>query len=262
MLVVIPAAKLPVRVTLQREGENLAMGDVQRLQDAGCTAHTILREGHVAKCIIDAAEEFGTELVVVGSRGLSGVHRFLLGSVSQKTMKYAPCSVLVARPPGDLTPSQGTKARAPLRILVAFDGSPSAQAAVESVASLPLADDTEITIVTALPLITYFRTDIIQTTSPEWQHKRKATQADLDSAARVLRRATPCVATTLREGGDETEEILKTADNVGTDLIVLGHKGKSAITKFLLGNVSNRVAHNAKCSVWVVRRPPPASRRD
>ena len=116
-------------------------------------------------------------------------------------------------------------------------------------------DDTELTIVTALPLITYFRTDIIQTASPEWRRRRTATQADLESAALVLGRATSRVATIVREGSDETEEILKVADELDTDIIVLGHKGKSAIKRFLLGSVSNRVTHHAECSVWVVRRP-------
>ena len=160
------------------------------------------------------------------------------------------------------TSAQGTKERTPLRILVAFDGSQSAQATVENVASLPLPDDTEITIVTALPLIRYFRTDIIQTASPEWRRRKRKAQADLESAALVLRRTTPHVATTLREGNDETEEILKAADELQADIIVLGHKGKSATKRFLLGSVSNRVTQHAKCSVWVVRRPSHPSRRD
>jgi nucleotide-binding universal stress UspA family protein len=138
---------------------------------------------------------------------------------------------------------------------VAFDGSQSAQEAVENVASLPLSDDTAITIVTALPLITCFRTDIIQTGSPEWRRRKNAALAALESIARVLSRATPHVATILREGSDEAAEILKVADELGTDLIVLGHKGKSAIARFLLGSVSNRVVHHAKCSVWMVRPP-------
>ncbi len=67
---------------------------------------------------------------------------------------------------------------------------------------------------------------------------------------------------TLREGSEEAEEILKVADELDPDIIVLGHKGKSAIKRFLLGSVSNRVTHHAKCSVWVVRRPSHTSRQD
>jgi nucleotide-binding universal stress UspA family protein len=255
VLVVVPTARRTVQIALRSDGETIARGEAQRLRDVGCYVHTELREGHVANCIIDTAEEFGAELVVVGSRGLSGAKRFFLGSVSQKTMKYAPCSVFVARPSGEPASDQGTREQAPLRILVAFDGSQSAQDAVENVASLPLSDDTEITIVTVLPLITYFRTDIIQIGSPEWRRKKYAAQAGLESMARVLGRATPHVATTLREGNDEAEEILKVADELGSDVVVLGHKGKSAIARCLLGSVSNRVVHHANCSVWLVRPP-------
>jgi nucleotide-binding universal stress UspA family protein len=255
VLVVVPTARRTVQTALRSDGETLARGEAQRLRDVGCSVQTELREGHVANCIIDTAEEFGAELVVVGSRGLSGAKRFFLGSVSQKTMRYAPCSVLVARPPGEPTSDQSTRQQSPLRILVAFDGSRSARDAIDNVASLPLSDDTEITIVTALPLIPYFRTDIIQTESPEWRRRKSAAQAGLASVARVLGRATPHVSTTLREGNDEADEILKAADELGVDVIVLGHKGKSAITRFLLGSVSNRVVHHAKCSVWMVRPP-------
>lgn len=152
-------------------------------------------------------------------------------------------------------PSQGTKKGAPLRILVAYDGSPSAQAAVDALTSLPLPDDTEISLVTVLPLITHFRMDIIQEISPEWPRRKRAAQMDLEAVALVLRRTMPNVAVMVREGGDETEEILKVADEQDTDIIVLGHKGKSAIKRFLLGSVSTRVAHHARCSVWVVRNP-------
>ncbi|MFB3111145.1 MAG: universal stress protein [Gemmatimonadales bacterium] len=269
VLVVVPttrsaerSAKRALRIALRRKGENLARGEALRLQDAGCAVHTVLLEGHVAECIIDTAEQFRAELVVVGSRGLSGARRFLLGSVSQKTMKYAPCSVLVTRQPSEPTSSQGMTDGAPLRILVAFDSSQSAQAAVENVASLPLLDDTEITIMTTLPLIRHFRTAIIQTTNWEWWQRKKAAKAALESAALVLRRATPHVATKLREASDETKEILKVADELNTDIIVLGHKGKSEIKRFLLRSVSNRVTHHAKCSVWVVRRPSRTSRQD
>jgi hypothetical protein len=79
-------------------------------------------------------------------------------------------------------------------------------------ALLPLSDDTEITIVTVLPLIPYFSTDIIQTASPEWRRPKYAAQAGLESIARVLGSATPHVATTFREGNDEAEEILKVTE--------------------------------------------------
>lgn len=54
--------------------------------------------GRPESAIVATASRDGTDLVVVGHRGLSGVRRALLGSVSEHVTTHAPCSVLVARP--------------------------------------------------------------------------------------------------------------------------------------------------------------------
>jgi nucleotide-binding universal stress UspA family protein len=53
--------------------------------------------GQVAKAIVDAAAAEGADLIVVGSRGLSGLPAFLLGSVSSRVLHLATCPVLVVR---------------------------------------------------------------------------------------------------------------------------------------------------------------------
>jgi nucleotide-binding universal stress UspA family protein len=45
--------------------------------------------------LIDVAEEFGADAIVVGSRDLTGVARFILGSVASTVAHHAPCDVLV-----------------------------------------------------------------------------------------------------------------------------------------------------------------------
>lgn len=70
--------------------------------------------------------------------------------------------------------------------------------------------------------------------------------------ARRLRRNTPHPEAELREGEDVSQEILVAATRHCTDLIVLGHKGKRPVDRFLPGPVSSRVAHHAGCSVLVV----------
>jgi len=96
--------------------------------------------------------------------------------------------------------------------------------------------------------------DIVQTTSPSWQAKTQAAQADLEQAAQVLRQATPNVRVELREGNDTSQEILDAATAFNADLIVMGHKGKNGFERFLLGSVANRVVHHAPCSVWIMRQ--------
>jgi nucleotide-binding universal stress UspA family protein len=68
-----------------------------RLKEHGIDAHAIKSVGHPADTIVRIAEERDTDLVVVGSRGLHGVKRFAMGSVSARVAEHAPCSVLVAR---------------------------------------------------------------------------------------------------------------------------------------------------------------------
>jgi nucleotide-binding universal stress UspA family protein len=61
----------------------------------GVEAEPHARKGDPADAIIELAEELGTELIVVGNKGLTGARRFLLGSVPDKVSHHAPCSVLI-----------------------------------------------------------------------------------------------------------------------------------------------------------------------
>lgn len=71
---------------------------VERIKAAGGTvAHTHLRVGAAAKEIVELAEEIGAGLIVVGSRGLGGIRRALMGSVSDSVVRHAHCPVLITR---------------------------------------------------------------------------------------------------------------------------------------------------------------------
>jgi nucleotide-binding universal stress UspA family protein len=65
----------------------------------GKTAHTYLGVGRPDEEIIELAEEIDAGMVVIGSRGLGGVRRALLGSVSDSVMRHAHCPVLIVRKP-------------------------------------------------------------------------------------------------------------------------------------------------------------------
>lgn len=67
------------------------------LNEAGVEARLLLREGDPAYEITQVAETEGYDLIVVGHRGLSPIKAFLLGSVSNRVVSHAPCSVLVVR---------------------------------------------------------------------------------------------------------------------------------------------------------------------
>jgi nucleotide-binding universal stress UspA family protein len=67
------------------------------LSERGVQARTVESIGHPADAIVEAAEQGGYDLVIVGSRGLNAIERFLTGSVSGRVVAHAPCSVLVVR---------------------------------------------------------------------------------------------------------------------------------------------------------------------
>jgi nucleotide-binding universal stress UspA family protein len=68
------------------------------LQAAGLEARLLLCEGDPSMEIVRAAQKENYDLIVVGHRGLSPVKAFLVGSVSNRVVAHAPCSVLVVRP--------------------------------------------------------------------------------------------------------------------------------------------------------------------
>jgi nucleotide-binding universal stress UspA family protein len=63
----------------------------------GVEVETHARKGHPAEVIIDIANQVQADLIVVGSRGLTGIQRYLLGSVSSKVSEHAPCNVMIVR---------------------------------------------------------------------------------------------------------------------------------------------------------------------
>ena len=60
-------------------------------------AELVERRGDAATAILDEAEKEGTGLIVMGTRGLSTIERWFLGSVSTKVLQHSRCSVLVVR---------------------------------------------------------------------------------------------------------------------------------------------------------------------
>jgi nucleotide-binding universal stress UspA family protein len=70
---------------------------VERAREAGVEAESRLDEGPAPHCIAGAAEEIRADLVVVGTHGHTGLKHFVLGSVAERTLRHAPCSVLTVK---------------------------------------------------------------------------------------------------------------------------------------------------------------------
>ncbi len=91
----IPA---PRQRELNEEAQRLLDAQVEQIKaDGGTVAQAHLRIGRPDEQIVDSAEEIGAGLIVMGSRGLGGIRRALMGSVSDAVVRHAHCPVLVVR---------------------------------------------------------------------------------------------------------------------------------------------------------------------
>jgi len=235
---------------LREAGEEFLQEEAAKLSALGRKTETLVRSGHPAEEIVLAAKELSADLVVMGSHGLRGIERFLLGSVSNHVLRHAPCSVLITKHRGEAAPLSDP---GPLRILLAFDGSKHSKRAVEFMADMPLPESTRIKVLTVLPTIKMFRQDVKQKMTWVWQEKKLLAEKSLYNIAHEVRWGHPEIVTELREGEDVSQELLKTAGAENADLVVLGYKGKGAIDRFLLGSVTTRIAQHSDCSILAVR---------
>ena len=217
------------------------------LRREGVVVTTELRDGDAASQILTAAKEFCAELLVVGSKGLSGLDEFLLGSVSRNVAKHAKCPVLVVR--GSATTFH--------KVLLAVDVSDHSRQAAEFLGHLPLPAAAEVTALHVVRPYSPFP-GILPTDRPEFntaveevreQHLKAAKALVADAGRRVGRM--PEVTTCVRNGGP-SEEVLRFAKEWGADLLIVGARGTSLIEGLLVGSVADRVLKDAKCSTLIV----------
>jgi nucleotide-binding universal stress UspA family protein len=200
--------------------------------------------------VIKKADEWKPNLVVVGSQGRSALGRLFLGSVSQKILTEARCSVRVGRRP---TAAGG----APVRILVGVDGSPGGHAAVQEVAKREWLSGVQITVVTVADPSVPLALGSLNPQVTEWigetdEGDRQWVRKMVEASAEDLRGAGP--VTTVVKEGDAKKVLVDEAKRLGADCIFVGSTGFSnRLERFLLGSVSAAVANRAECSVEVVR---------
>jgi nucleotide-binding universal stress UspA family protein len=94
-----PAEAAAVEAKEEKEGQVLVDGTLEALKAMGKPAGGILKRGDAATEIIAVAKEKNIDLIVTGSRGLSPIRSWMMGSVSRKLVHYSGCSVLVVRKP-------------------------------------------------------------------------------------------------------------------------------------------------------------------
>jgi len=203
--------------------------------------------GSPATVLIEKADEWGADLIVVGSHGRSALGRFFFGSVSQKVLHEAHCSVRVAR-------GRIEEPDTPVRLIIGLDGSRDAELAVEAVVARKWPAGSEARIVNATWAMPQLTSQHMVGPINKWFTEEKARiNKMIDEAAGKLRAAGLTTDVVVKEG-EPKSLLLSEAESWGVDCIFVGAKGMSRIDRFLLGSVSSAVAARAHCSVEVARR--------
>jgi nucleotide-binding universal stress UspA family protein len=189
-------------------------------------------------------------LLVTGARGLSGFRKLVLGSVSERVLHEATCSVvIVPEPDADRPPSLPTTSE---RIVVATDGSPTAERAVRWTLEEGRLRSATVQVVHAWhePLLAG-GFPVTATVRPRHMYRHAAQQ--------VLDRAVDAVDPVDRPEklerilleGPPAPVILEHAE--GADLVVVGSRGLSGLNELLLGSVSRQLVHRAPCPIVVIK---------
>lgn len=201
--------------------------------------------------ILTRADDFRPDLIVVGSHGRSAISRFFLGSISQKVLTEARCSVRVARGRIDVD-------EAPTRVLIGFDGSKGSQAAVDTVAARHWSDSSEIRVVAAVEDLT---PSAIERFVPPIDHMplemNESERQNIESlSTAVLKKlqSARLPATFHVRPGNPKDVLVEEAEHWNADCLFVGANALGGrMERFLLGSTSAAVAARAHCSVEVVR---------
>ncbi|HJP93858.1 MAG TPA: universal stress protein [Pyrinomonadaceae bacterium] len=202
--------------------------------------------------LVAKADEWKPDLTVVGSHGRTALGRFVLGSVSQRVLTEARCSVRIAR-------GRVEEPNSPVRVIVGTDGSPASDEALRAVAARQWPPQSEIKVITVDdPLAPEFLGKVIPPLGKMLEEDRQEERAWLEKISKqsldILRGAGIKVTCVLREG-DPKQELCKAAEEWNADCIFVGSAGFSnRFERFVLGSISAAVAARAHCSVEVVRK--------
>jgi nucleotide-binding universal stress UspA family protein len=249
------------RIFEERAVENTAQAMARFGEIAGAqteaTAKTLKGDPKIA--ILDEADRWDADLIVVGTHGYNALERLWLGSVSRAVVSQAKCSVEVAR----RNNAYGVDGKA-MKILLAVDGSEFGDAAVEEIADRPWPSGSEVHVVSVirLPFTPSLETQSLPDSyySQLERTERERAGSAIDRAIARLRkgdaeRAIPLTLTSEVVVGHPAETIIETAKRRRADLVALGSHGYGGFKRFLLGSVSFAVASHAPCSVEIVRKP-------
>jgi nucleotide-binding universal stress UspA family protein len=254
-----PPTYIPAPVLAQPELVQLIRQDLAQFiaeaRQSGQPVETLVREADPWREIVMTAEDLRSDLIVMGTHGRGGFEQLLMGSVAEKVLRRAPCTVRT------VCQEEGRTWEAPglvRNIVCATDLTPESGPTLRYALSLASEFQATLTVVHVLDRFA-------MALSPEYAHVPITTDVmthHQEQALRDLRAAIPadarewCTIVEQVVPGRARDEILRLAAQQQADLIVMGARRQGALARTLLGSTSHDVVRAASCPVLTVRADP------
>jgi nucleotide-binding universal stress UspA family protein len=242
------ADALPPTVPNYQAHEEELHSWVEPARRAGIRTEVRVDEGNAAHRILEYARGHQTDLIVMGTHGLSGFEHFMVGSVAEKVLRRATCAVLTV-------PAAAERpAKVPYtRLLCPVDFSESSQAALRYAFSLAEEADASLTILYVFESAPDEGLLLEQVDASEIhrvidEQARNRLEALVPDEVRVW-----CKPSTKVAYGKPYQEILAVAATEATDLIVMGIRGRNPLDMTIFGSTTNHIVRRASCPVLTLR---------
>jgi nucleotide-binding universal stress UspA family protein len=227
-----------------------------RVAARGISIHTRIGTGIPSEELLAAAKAEDSDLVVVGTKGKTGLEHVLVGSTAERVIRTAPCPVLAVRTErrvgeeGEPDPCRGVSLE---RILVPIDFSDCSLDALEYAVQVARRSRASITLFHVLEPVSY-GLDFSLLHVAKREKMREVIGERLSGLAKALAAAQVPTDIQLR-GGLPSDSILDGAKAMPADLIVMGTHGRRGLSHTLSGSVAEAVLRKSSCPVLTVRSP-------
>jgi nucleotide-binding universal stress UspA family protein len=232
---------------LEREGEGIVDEAAKTLDTLGASYDTDLVQGNPAPTIVDYAERYDQDLVVMPTHGREGLSRYLGGSVSEKVVRLSPVPVLSVRMQPDETLEFPYE-----NVLIPTDGSTAATHAADHLLELAAALDATVHVLSAVDDST-LGTDVRSTVSGKESEQAATNAVETVVSAAEARGATDIVRHV--EHGTPSEVILDSIESNGVHIVGMGTTGKRGTDRILLGSVAENTVRSAPVPVMTIAEP-------
>ena len=223
--------------SIERQGQDLVGQASARAEAAEVPFDAVAKWGSVPETILLTAQEEQCDLIILGSRVITGWKRLMIGRTLNAVTARCEQPLLVVKHPPVVELGQPTWRR----LLVATGGSPWSDMAVNHALHMAQESGLEICILSV---------DVKRGAGSEDNSPAKDILANAEARAA----ASGVVYEAHLAYGDITEAVLETADSRQCDAIVMGSRGMTGLKRLMIGGISNAVAAKSHLPVMIVKR--------